>query len=303
MANVLTILSTLGWSATPIAKIGNDHPGRIVREDLTSFDVNCTFIDVDAATPTPIWIEYFDRIGANGVPSHYYERTCPICGGRLPSFTPPPTELLTSAHSALASADIIFVDRVSPEIVACSAEAGRQGAIVMYEPGLVPALTESMVAMTAIANILKYPDDSFPILGTLPVRDGTVVIHTRGESGLRFRVAPGDWISQDPSPTSRRVDVAGCGDWLSAGTLHVLFERHQARRISALIPGLDDALRRGQTLAAWSCAFAGARGGMYDADFDLIVPAWGTKRRDTFGPTRPHVSIDSKLICATCRAH
>src|SRR5690349_11668758 len=101
MGNVLTILSTLGWSATPIAKIGNDHAGMIVRDDLASFDVNCAFLDFDAAIDTPIWVEYFDRIGGDGAPSHFYERTCPICRGRLPSFTSPPAELLASAQSVL----------------------------------------------------------------------------------------------------------------------------------------------------------------------------------------------------------
>ncbi|HXA16444.1 MAG TPA: PfkB family carbohydrate kinase [Thermoanaerobaculia bacterium] len=301
MGNVLTILSTLGWTATPIATIGDDYAGRSVSKDLQSFGVKNEYIELDPAIETPIWVEYLDRQVTDGRPSHFYSRTCPLCRARLPSFTPPSTQLLNRA--AHTSADVIFADRVSVDIVKWTAEAKRSGATIMYEPGAVPVINDLMQTMISLADILKYADDSFDTFGNVILPNGTIAIHTRGAAGLRFRVAPHNWISQIPAPVEKVVDVAGCGDWLTAGALHALFAQRKARSPSERMRYLDEALRRGQILAAWNCAYVGARGGMYHRDFDVIAGTRGVANRDDANRAHRQVDIDieSRSICSGCR--
>lgn len=42
--NVLTILSYLGWKSYPIARLGNDHEGSRILEDMMKWGVNTKFV-------------------------------------------------------------------------------------------------------------------------------------------------------------------------------------------------------------------------------------------------------------------
>ena len=52
------------------------------------------------------------------------------------------------------------------------------------------------------------------------------------------------------------------GDWCTAGLLAKLAAGGQERMRGAGAEGVREALRYGQALAAWNCAFEGARGGI-----------------------------------------
>src|SRR5262249_22017918 len=57
-------------------------------------------------------------------------------------------------------------------------------------------------------------------------------------------------------------DAAGSGDWCTAGFIHAVARTGRAGLEAISADDLREALRFGQALAAWDCAFEGARGGM-----------------------------------------
>ena len=88
-------------------------------------------------------------------------------------------------------------------------------------------------------------------------------IETLGSAGLRYRRRGKHWKEVDAFSIRRTVDTSGAGDWCTAGILHLLCQDgiHGLQRITD-----QDALaavRLGQAMAAWTCQFEGARGGMY----------------------------------------
>ena len=74
------------------------------------------------------------------------------------------------------------------------------------------------------------------------------------------------WDAVDPLDAGRVIDTGGAGDWCSVG----IIERLCASGLDALRnfnqKEIRNGLRFGQALAAWTCAFEGARGGMYSTD-------------------------------------
>ena len=88
-----------------------------------------------------------------------------------------------------------------------------------------------------------------------------------GERGLMYRHRFGResarWRHLGAIPVrSLRIRV-GAGDWCTAGFIANATAGGQDGLRRAGARGVRDALRYGQTLAAWSCSFEGARGGMY----------------------------------------
>ena len=80
-----------------------------------------------------------------------------------------------------------------------------------------------------------------------------LVIETDGERGLRWRL-DGRWHDSPALRVAVTRDAGGAGDWTTAGFLDA-FAGWEQEKIAA-------AVRRGQAMGAWACAFDGARGGM-----------------------------------------
>jgi len=59
------------------------------------------------------------------------------------------------------------------------------------------------------------------------------------------------------------ADTAGAGDWCTAGIIHLLGRKGLAGMAAMEQGDIERAISFGQALAAWNCAYEGARGGMY----------------------------------------
>lgn len=242
--NVLAILAYLGWEAWPIADLGDDDPGRRFLRDLTRWGVRDDLI-VTTADPSPVILH---RIEGD---RHSFEQRCPRCGGKLRYYEPMPIELVRGVMGRLSSARVFFFDRDSDGALLVARHYRERDAIVMYEPNYVGPEVE-LAEMLAVTDVLKYAAGKLPGLGDRVSGPG-LVIETRGEEGLRYRRAGGAWHHLPAIAVPVVRDAAGAGDWTTAGFLH--------GREKGLAAG--EALRLGQALAAWNCAFEGARGGMY----------------------------------------
>jgi fructokinase len=279
--NVLAILSFLHWRSTAIGFVGADDAGDRVLEDLDSVGVDAANLAQSTKHRTPIFVQRLRR-DEQGHAVHRFSRNCPNCGQSFGSGHASAGAITTPIQGFACSQgpDVFFMDRLSKDILSLAASAKRQGAVVFYEPSVRADAGLWEVALS-LADIVKYSADRFDsadLGGAIAHRSNDLwEIQTLGGQGLRYRrhlsteVSSPEWSDLSAVPAPRVVDTCGAGDWCSAGLLFGLFDR----QISFEHEHFLDALRLGQALAAWACAFIGARGAMYCSDRFATLKAAG----------------------------
>ena len=264
--NVTAILSYLGWTAYPLARLGKDFGARFVSEDLKKWKVRLDYVLQDAAVQTPVVIERIKK-DKNGHPQHRFSFTCPSCGAWLPSYRAMKLENLT-APLGKVTADVFFFDRVSPASIQAASKFASEGSIVFFEPSGVgdPRLFQKAIEL---AHVIKYSHQRVREMAELPSRPNPLLeIETLGDEGLRYKVRSGTrmsgWKSLPSLSAPSIKDTAGAGDWCSAGIISTLGMEGRAGLENTSAAQLEAGLRYGQALAAWACGFEGPRGGMYE---------------------------------------
>ena len=104
-------------------------------------------------------------------------------------------------------------------------------------------------------------------------------VETLGEEGLRYRSKitssnTRGWRKVDPYKIGTIKDTGGAEDWCTAGIIHILGQNGFKKFQCITATELHKAFSLGQAMAAWSCNFEGARGGMYAVNqerFELEV--------------------------------
>ena len=271
--NVLSILSFLRWTATPIGFIGDDPAGKRVLADLSTAGVRAAHLVQTGEWATPVFIQHLMR-DDGGRPHHTFSTVgrCPHCGHSIGGLEKRANEGATPIQrlTAADNVDVFFMDRLSDDILSLAESAKAQGALVFYEPS-APSDVRHWDDAFALADIVKYSADRFeedqlaPHLARQPRKD-LWEVKTLGARGLKYRrhlkkaTEEPRWVESEAIAAPRVVDTCGAGDWCSAGLLHGLAAFGND---SGAFP---NALRLGQLLAAWACAFVGARGAMYSSD-------------------------------------
>jgi sugar/nucleoside kinase (ribokinase family) len=264
--NVTAILSYLGWTTFPLARLGKDFAARFISEDLKKWKVRLDYVLQDAAVQTPVVIERIKN-DKHGHPMHRFSFTCPSCGAWLPSYRSMKLNSLKKPIERL-SADVFFFDRVSPASIQAATQFANEGSIVFFEPSGIgdPRVFQKAIE---VAHVIKYSHQRVREMAELPSRPNPLLeIETLGDEGLRYKTRSGNRMSSWKSlpslfaPTMK--DTAGAGDWCSAGIISMLGTKglHGFEKLSAA--QLEAGLRHGQALAAWACGFEGPRGGMYE---------------------------------------
>jgi fructokinase len=117
--------------------------------------------------------------------------------------------------------------------------------------------------------VLKFSRERLPHLADQPLAGPLLLVETHGGEGLRYldrRHGTGEWQTLPALPVEVVRDAGGSGDWTTAGLVHMVGQ-HGLEGFRALGDDeLRQALRFGQALGAWNCAFEGARGGVYRVD-------------------------------------
>ena len=272
--NVLSILSFLRWSAMPIGFIGDDPAGKRVLADLASAGVRAAHLIQSPGWTTPVYIQRLER-DETGQPRHTFASAsrCPNCGRLLGSRSKQSNVGATPIRrfAGLEKIDVFFMDRLSEDILSLAESARTRGALVFYEPSAKADISYWQDAFELI-DVVKYSADRFdedelaPFLGKS--RRDIWEVQTLGARGLKYRrhrprsAIEIRWIKSAAISASRIVDTCGAGDWCSAGLLHGFVANGQKRDSASF----TKAVRLGQLLAAWACAFVGARGAMYCND-------------------------------------
>jgi fructokinase len=139
--------------------------------------------------------------------------------------------------------------------------------MVVFEPSSESdpnLLSEALAA----AHIVKVASDR--LSGNevvLKAKTPLLLIETRGAAGLRYSHTPAGgrraWKTLPAFRSGTFRDSAGAGDWCTAGIISTL-GTIGPDGLAKTSPGdVQSALLRGQAMAAWTCRYDGARGGMY----------------------------------------
>ena len=268
--NILSILAYLGWDAFPIARMNGDPASERVRADMMRWDVRLDFVSCAPTSHTPIIIQEIRR-ARDGTPTHRFSWSCPRCGQWLPAFKAVTLGAVDAVTPNLPGSSVFFMDRISRAALTLAERAAEQGAVVVFEPS---GKSDQKLFHEAIqrAHIVKYADQRMSeASGAMESGTGTLLeVQTSGSQGLRYRHRLGrgvsKWLHLNAVSAPRLSDTCGSGDWCTAGLVAKSAGGGQAGLRSAGAEGVREALRYGQALAAWNCAFEGARGGMYAVD-------------------------------------
>lgn len=309
--NVLAILGFLGWESYPLARLNGDSAANCVMNDLRKWQVSLDFIDLTPSTSTPIIVQEIKK-NRLGEVYHKFSWTCPHCGAWLPPYRAVRISSVEEIQSILPKPDVFFFDRVSPAALKLARLSAANGAIVYFEPSGVNNPKQFREALS-VAHIVKYAHDRADVFKELVASACPVIeIETMGSRGLRYRstlkhVRAKDWMEL-PSLQTRIVDSAGAGDWCTAGLIQNLGQLGAQGLMNLSGNDLVKALSAGQAMAAWTCGFEGARGGMYESDLASLKRFVSTAlKKKKISPTtskdiplhRPY----SRFECPSCAIH
>ena len=273
--NVLTILSYLGWEAFPIGRIGCDSAADEILADLRRWAVDTRYLWQTEAVRTPIvFQEIISKMG--GAVHHRFSRVCPSCGSRAVTYRPLRMRDLAGFSEELAVPSVFYFDRVATSNIELAQRYAERGSLVVFEPSGIKSMDLFVRGLKA-CHIFKYSHGRLKGLRELAVGAGVaVVVETRGTAGLLVTIRDGGGTitsSEFPAfPAPHLRDAAGSGDWCTAALVSTLVEEHvPPGDLASAREVLDEALRRGQALAALNCAFEGARGLMYAMKPDMTL--------------------------------
>lgn len=304
--NVMAILSYLGWTSFPIARMNGDPASHRVRADLKRWGVALDFTDCTPTSHTPIIIQQI-RQDRHGSPTHRFLWSCPRCGQRLPSYRPVTQDAVETVAANLPGTAVFFMDRLSRAALSLASAASAQGAVIVYEPS---AKSDEKLFAEAIqlAHIVKYSDQRLATAGgTMQAESATLLeVQTLGSDGLRYRHRLGagisEWTHLSAINAPNMVDTCGSGDWCTAGLLSKVAARGQLGLQVGTSDSIYHALRYGQALAAWNCGFEGARGGMYAVDRRTFAKQIASllEGRPKLSVISSKTMIDASVACPAC---
>lgn len=300
--NVLTILGYLGWRSVPLARLERDAAYSLIASDFGQWGIETAYLGLGQPTPTPVIVEVLRER------SHRFLLVCPSCGAHLPAYRPVTIDAVQTLPDHLRTPDVFFFDRLSPAAILLAEDAHAAGGLVVCEPSSIKDRTLLRRAL-AVTDIFKVSSDRVSVDDLQEWRSVPLLIETRGASGLRYRVDGKAWKTLGAFSQPAVRDTAGAGDWCTAGLLFRL-ESLAALRTSRFgdADALYDAISFGQALGAWTCAFVGPRGGMYQTSRSAF---WESvkqllKRRIpkvTFPETHEIAASAGDLACTECDAH
>jgi fructokinase len=273
--NVASNLAFFGWGANVVGRVGADHLGTALQEDLSKAGVATKHLESSDTASTPV---VFHHVSSSG-PKYTFR--CPACGRKLGRHSPPTSEAISGLLDLMRPPSVFFFDRVSKGTLELAESAREQGSLVVFEPSTL-GLAHLFNAAVRLAHIVKYSSErAAAVEGALPRRPaGQVRIVTRGSDGLEVSSRRG-WRSVRTYETAV-IDAAGAGDWTTAALLYGL---------PSVDPNdLDDeavwsTLHFAQAVAAMSCSFVGARGMALGWDQNCVLQ---NARKLTAGETRTY---------------
>lgn len=293
--NVLSILSFLGWTSKPIARFSNNKATENLFEDLQNFNVDTSLISKseDGATPIIIHRILKDKLGN---PKHKFEFKIPQTNTWLPSFKPVLKSAVNDLILKQSKANVFYFDRVSRSSIDLAKSYKDSGAMIFFEPSSYTANSQFLECLD-VADIIKFSNDRIPNYTDLfPEPIVQLEIETLGKDGLKFRRKSNKnrWKLIPSFEIDRIVDSAGAGDWCTAGIINELgnLPANSIHDIDESI--IIEALKIGQAFGGLNCKYDGARGLMYNMNYNSFIKSAEAVLNNT---DFPNIEASSVRVC------
>jgi len=317
--NVLAALAFLGWSAFPVARLGEDQAAEMVLADLATRGVRTDLLERESGQRTTKIVQ---RIFAEaGKVRHRFAFECPACTSSFARYRAPRLDRLDAVLQAVPAPRVFFFDRISPMILRLAKAYRSAGALVVFEPGKIGD-PETFAQAVRMSHVLKYSAERLGnaldgVGGLEKIIGGeqpALEIETQGATGLRYRQAiPGQavsrWHRQAAYPIPHLRDTAGAGDWCTAGLLYALLGEEPSEIGEILRPdAVRAALAWSQALSAISCMFEGPRSVSYALSREAVLQTASgiaTERHaqgPAFASPRSTLPNNHRYKCSTCLA-
>lgn len=301
--NVLAILAHMGWTASWLGAVDSSGAGRVVRTEMERAGVSLHSVTECESSPAPVFAHHVRWSESDELVHHWFSDECPHCSRTLPRYTRPADTWLRSQARQVERADIFFVDRLSAGAVELAASAREHGALVVYEPS-VASDSPWLEDMLALADVVKYSHDRIAALGDAwrqPKTHRALWIETRGHQGLRWSRSDESEHADLPSVrNTRAIDACGAGDWFTSALLFGL-ARARTKPVDWGDGQLTEVLEAASRLAAWSCGFLGARGGLYEAPVEAIFEQlWASPPVSAQGRSSLPRPVPDVGVCSWC---
>ncbi len=271
--NVLIALAFLGWNAYPIARLRDDAASKRIREDLESWGVKLDFVTQSDTGSTPVVVQHIHSPESGR--THSYSRKCPACGAWLPWYKAVRANAVPELVPRLPKMNVFYFDRTSRGAIDLAQSARAAGALVFFEPSAESDPNHLKEALQT-AHIIKVASDRLKSNeAVLTSKSPSLVIQTMGSRGLSysssFSSGRRTWKTLPPYEIDTLKDSSGAGDWCTAGIVSSLGHLGPAGLAEAHQDVIHSALELGQAMAAWTCQYDGARGGMYTSSKEGFV--------------------------------
>jgi len=268
--NVLTILSYMGWDSYPIARLSNNVASDLLVQDLNKWKVKETLLTFTEDGSTPIIIHRILK-DKYGLSKHRFEFRNPEDGKYLPSYKPCLSKSVQNILEKSPEPKVFYFDRINRASIDLARAYKDKGAIIFFEPSSIKD-ENGFKKCLEVSDIVKFSEDRIPNYTLVfPKGQASIEIQTLGEKGLKYRrKGSTKWREVQGYSIENVIDTAGAGDWCSAGIISTFFSfSYSLETISE--HQLEKALKFGQILSAINCTFEGARGLMYNMNYDELI--------------------------------
>lgn len=307
--NVLAILSHLGCTSYPIAKLSESAATSVLIHQYEDFGVRLDSVQSGAKGRTPVIVQE-PTVAKDGTTTHRFRFNCPNCGRRYPK-----RKILTKIEMGEltkkipSTPNVFYFDRVSDATLEYANMLREKGVLIFFEPAYI-GNTALFKKALASCHILKYSAKQLSLTdGFRKHANPYLEIRTMGVRGLQFRIRNDskrdcDWISVPASPLQRVLDTSGAGDWCSAGIILGLSQRKFNLKLST--DEWTDVMSFAQALSGLNCMFEGAMGAAhYLNQKEIITQANMLLKKDSL--RQPEQNIPSymntrllPLLCKNC---
>lgn len=252
--NVLISLAMLGWSVTPLLRLGTDPIGARLELDLRLAGADTRLVWLDHEVTTPVIVELLDLASSD----HSFSCVCPHSFERFGSFEPITLREFEPARPAVSSCSVFYADRVSETICDAMEAAAAGGAIVHFEPSGVSD-QDLFDRALSVAHIFKYSVDRLDAGVAERLRPEAFSIVTAGRSGLEVR-HDGSTYQCEAMDADVVRDTCGAGDMVTLGLIDTIIQNGVRGPDALSLRVVLSGVQSGQRLAAANCAYIGARG-------------------------------------------
>lgn len=271
--NVLSILSFLGWKSKPIGRLANNKAAENLLTDFSNFKVDTSLISTTEDGKTPIIIHRILK-DKEGNPKHKFEFKVPETNFWLPMYKPVLASAVGNVISKQTSSNVFYFDRVSRSTIDLAKYYKSTGALIVFEPSSLND-SKQFLECLSISDIIKFSSDRISNYSELfPIPNAPLEIETLGKNGLQYRLKANKqqkWKTIPSFKIESVIDSAGAGDWCTAGIINELGFNGVESFNNANIETIEKALSIGQVLGGINCAYDGARGIMYNMDYESLV--------------------------------